>query len=131
MDEVVERLQAWLERALSLRVPVIKRAPESGEVAIVFGRYGAGDLYSGNSIDDNIHLANVRRPDTGLPLHVSFNMTVHQESGICDRWEATVDGALDAERAALTDVFHPRHHRGHLNDNITPHITFDGERGTF
>jgi hypothetical protein len=123
---IAEKLQAWLEARFDLRVPIADRVCTNDDAAIVIGRYGAGDLYTGNTIVDDVELVGLRRPGNDQPLAIKFTLAVHQESGQCDAWDVEIDGALDSERDELIALFDPRQRKGWFSDTMTPTLRFNG-----
>ena len=108
IEKIAKRLRAWIEKRFG-----------PSEPAVAKDGYGSGDLYYGNVTTDSLHY------ERG-GLSITFQLSVHQESGQVDQWDVEIDGADAADQIALRDVFHWRHARADLNNHITPRFRFNG-----
>ncbi len=124
--KLAEQLRAWLSSRFGIDVPIVEQPVEG--TCIALGAWGGGGFYSGSSNADELSLRAFARPD-GAPLRIAFTVIVHEDSGQIDCWEATIDGALDEERAALSAIFDPKPVAHRLNDSITPTLRWNGVAG--
>lgn len=126
LETFAQRLQAMFAPDIPI---VAKREQARQPPFLLHLPYGSGDMYSGSTSNETIHLE-LMRPRTGL-LQVIFQYSLHELSGQCDDWSVTIAGAKEEERAPLRELFHPRQQTGHWNNHVEPRFEFNGAKSAY